>query len=80
MNSHLIAADATKNSFRIKFISFPYLGVVACFFFMTFIAGIIFIAAFEFYGNNIKRRVIVHTTGVAINWLAFYLYAAQKRF
>lgn len=44
------------------------------FFFMTLIAGIIFIAAFELDRNYINGGVIMNATGIIVNWFAFNLY------
>ena len=64
--------NSTKNSFYIPFIFIPGLRRVISCFFMTLITGIIFIAAFEFYSNNVKRGMIMLTAGFTINKLSIY--------
>jgi len=45
---------------------------MVCFFLVAGITGIVLMAAFEFYGNNIQRGMIMNATGFIINWFAFY--------
>jgi hypothetical protein len=54
LNGHFSFTDPAKNSLRISFCFAPDPGVMPGNFFMTFIAGIVFVAAFELYGNDIK--------------------------
>lgn len=54
------------------FLQRPYLGRVRRGFGVAIEAGIILIAAFEAYGNDIFIRVIMNTSGKRINGFALY--------
>ena len=70
-NCQFIITDATENCFCVEFIFAPHLGLVTGYFLMTFVAGIIFIAAFEFNGDNVKGRMVMRTACVLINQSPF---------
>jgi hypothetical protein len=66
-NGHFSFADPAKNSLSIPFWFAPDLGIMSCYFFMTFIAGIVLVAAFELYCNDIKGRMIMNAACIIIN-------------
>lgn len=74
INCQFRSTNSTKNSFRIPFIFIPNLPGVISGFLMTFITGIIFLTTFEFYGNNVKLRMVMLTAGFIINKLSIYFY------
>ena len=83
IDSQFSFTNPAKNSFRIPFIFIPNLRLMICCFFMTLIAGVIFITAFEFYSDNIKQWMIMLATGFIINKLSIYFdhihFAAKVR-
>ena len=83
INCQFRFANPTKNCFRIPFVLIPNLPWMISCFFMTLITGIIFVTAFEFYSNNVKRRMIVLATGFTINRFPKYFdlvhFAAKVR-
>jgi len=70
-NRQFIITDATENCFYVEFIFAPHLGFVTGYFLMTFIAGIIFIAAFEFNSDHVQRRMVMRTACALINQFPF---------
>jgi hypothetical protein len=53
VDRHFMITNSAKNCPRVELIFLPYFAFMGCLF-MAFITGIIFIAAFEFYGNDVK--------------------------
>ena len=82
-DSQFSFTNPAKNCLRIPFIFIPNPGWMSSCFFMTLITGIVFVTTFEFYGNNIKRRMIMFATGFIINKLSIYFdhihFAAKVR-
>jgi hypothetical protein len=71
-NGHFVIANATKNCFCPELSFTPYSRFMTGDLLVTFIAGIILVAAFEFYSDHIQRRMIMHTAGVLVNKFPFY--------
>ena len=69
-DAQLIAADAAKNGFLVKFGFWPNLMLMIRFFFMAGKAGIILVAAFEFDRNDIQFGMPMHAAGLVVNRLA----------
>ena len=72
IDSQFSFTSPAKNSFRVPFVFIPNLRRMISCFFMTLIAGVIFITAFEFYSDNIKQWMIMLATGFIINKLSIY--------
>ena len=72
IDSQFSFTNSTKNCFRIPFVFIPNLHRMISYFFVTLITGVIFVTAFEFYRNNVKRWMIMLTTGFIINKLSIY--------
>ena len=65
-------ANSAEDGFSVNLIFIPYPCLMAGSFFMTLITGIIFVAAFEFYGNNVDRGAVMFAPGIIVHNFTIY--------
>ena len=73
INCQFRFTNSAKDCFCVPLVFIPYLCRMISCFFMTLIAGVIFVTTFEFYGNNVKEWTIMLATGFIIYNLSIYL-------
>jgi hypothetical protein len=76
VDRHFIVTKTTQDCLGMKFIFLPYVMCMTRLFFMTVITRIIFSTTFEFYRDDVQRRVIMHTAGVRIKQFTFDVWSA----
>lgn len=69
-NAQLIAAHPTKNGFLVEFYFWPDLVLVVGFFLVAGKTGIVFIATFEFDGDDVQLRMPMHAAGLIVHQFA----------
>jgi hypothetical protein len=78
VNGHFLFTNTAENGILVKFPLCPPHGRMPGFFRVTIKTGIIGVAAFKFYRDNIQGRIVMNTARLVVGGFAFEVHSGGK--